>query len=210
MIDSIPSDPNRPQEHRSRAQFWILVGVFFAPLLIAFLLYYGLDGWRPVGSTNHGDLVQPPTPLPHTALTMPNGGSLDPASLRGKWTVVYIGSGECDARCREALTLIRQTRLALNDDLTRVQRLFLATEPCCDETYLREQHEGLLIARLDDASGAQFKAAFQGATQVDVERAGRIYVVDPLGNLMMSYAPDAEPKGLLIDLKKLLKLSHIG
>ena len=52
---------------RSRTQFWILVAVFFAPLLLAFILYYGVEGWRPAGSTNHGDLIDPPRPLPARA-----------------------------------------------------------------------------------------------------------------------------------------------
>jgi cytochrome oxidase Cu insertion factor (SCO1/SenC/PrrC family) len=210
MTSSTGSTQDAPQERRARSQVWILLGVFFAPLVIAFLLYYGLEGWRPGGSTNHGELVQPPTPLPELSLATPDGNSLAPTALRGKWTLVYIGGGECDSRCREALTLMRQTRLALNEDLTRVQRVFLATERCCAEPYLSEQHAGLLIARLDAGNGAQMKAAFQRATATPVEQAGRIYIVDPLGNLMMSYAPNAEPKGLLIDLKKLLKLSHIG
>jgi len=34
--------------------------------------------------------------------------------------------------------------------------------------------------------------------------------VDPLGNLMMRFDARQEPKGLLSDLQKLLKLSHIG
>ena len=37
-----------------------------------------------------------------------------------------------------------------------------------------------------------------------------LYVVDPLGNLMMRFDTRGDPKGLLEDLKKLLKLSHIG
>jgi hypothetical protein len=35
-------------------------------------------------------------------------------------------------------------------------------------------------------------------------------VVDPLGNLMMSYDARNDPHGLLEDLRKLLRLSHIG
>jgi len=42
------------------------------------------------------------------------------------------------------------------------------------------------------------------------DAAGRSYLVDPLGNLMMSYPADAAPKGMLKDLKRLLRLSHIG
>lgn len=202
-----PANPAGPV--RSRTQIWILIGVFFAPLLVSFVLYYGLDGWRPSGNTNNGELVQPPKPVPEVALTTREGAQHAADLLRGKWTLVYVGSGDCDARCREALTLMRQTRLALNDDMTRVQRLFLVTKECCDDAYLGAEHAGLLIALLDD-DAKSVESVFADATPEPLAEAGRIYIVDPLGNLMMSYPRDAEPKGLLKDLKKLLKFSHIG
>lgn len=201
--------PNPTTPPRSRTQVWILIAVFFAPLAIAFVLYYGLDGWRPAGSTNHGELIQPPEQVPEVALSTPEGTSLPADVFRGKWTLVYVGPGGCDARCREALTLMRQTRLALNDDMTRVQRLFLVTEACCDHDYLAAEHAGLLVANLDERA-TEVERVFSAATPEPLEEAGRIYIVDPLGNLMMSYSRGAEPKGLLTDLKKLLKLSHIG
>ena len=207
------AEQTTPPAPRSRAQAWILVAVFFAPLLLAFLFYYGL-GFRPAGSTNHGDLISPPVPLPEVALpTVAEQGAAEetnlPANiLREKWTMVFVGDGACDARCREALTLMRQTRLALNDDLTRVQRLFLISGNCCDRTYLNTEHAGLLLGRIDNPSGKTLLETFPEG--LDVVQRGRIYLVDPLGNLMMSYSPDAPPKGLLEDLKKLLKLSHIG
>jgi hypothetical protein len=43
-----------------------------------------------------------------------------------------------------------------------------------------------------------------------MEAAGRVYFIDPLGNLMMYYRPDADPGGMLKDLRKLLKYSKIG
>jgi cytochrome oxidase Cu insertion factor (SCO1/SenC/PrrC family) len=195
--------PTETSARKSRAQIWLLVAVFFAPLLIAFLLYYGFEGWRPAGRTNHGDLIDPPRSLPPVQLTSANGAPLDPELMRGKWSLVYIGAGSCAARCKEALTQIRQTRLALNDDLPRVQRVFLATGPCCDRSYLDAEHAGLIVA----AAGAAGHTLIE---QFPDPASGRIYIVDPLGNLMMSYAADAPPRGLLEDLKKLLKLSHIG
>ncbi len=201
--------PEQTAARRSRRQAWILVTAFFAPLALAFLLYYGgsyfgAGAWRPAGSTNRGDLVHPARPLPQFELTTTRGTKLDTQGLHGKWNVVFIGDGQCDARCREALVLMRQTRLALNDDMTRVQRVFLATGDCCDQTYLAAEHDGLIVAAADGAGAQPVLATFPDAAQ------GRIYIVDPLGNLMMSYAPDAPQKGLLEDLKKLLKLSHIG
>jgi hypothetical protein len=103
---------------------------------------------------------------------------------------------------------MRQTRLALNDDLTRVQRLFLITGNCCDIDYLTTEHAGLLLARLDNPPGKTLLETFPDTHAA--AQPGRLYLVDPLGNLMMSYSPEAPPKALLEDLKKLLKLSHIG
>lgn len=202
------TDQAAPVARRSRAQIWILCGVFFAPLLFAFLLYYGTGGWRPAGSTHHGTLVHPARPLPHVALDTPAGAQLPGSLWEGKWTLLYVGDGRCDSRCREALTLMRQTRLALNQDLGRIQRLFLAAEPCCDEQYLATEHAGLVVAKLGAPQAEPLRAALIQTVQGDP--AGRIYLIDPLGNLVLHYGPGAPPKGLLEDLKKLLKLSHIG
>jgi cytochrome oxidase Cu insertion factor (SCO1/SenC/PrrC family) len=205
---NIPSSSPESTPRRSRTQAWILTGVFFAPLLLAFALYYGGNGWRPPGSTNQGELIDPARPLPAVALHDPSGAPLGSDLWRQKWTLVYIGDGSCDTRCREALTLMRQTRLALNDDLTRVQRLFIVTGDCCDQSYLQAEHAGLILANGADAAAQQVLPVFPAVD--GASGTGRIYIVDPLGNLMMSYAPDAPQKALLEDLKKLLKLSHIG
>ena len=76
---------------------------------------------------------------------------------------VYVGDGRCDERCRAALTLMRQTRLALNADMTRVQRIFLATGNCCDRAYLDAEHPGLVVALADNDAGATLLAAFPDA-----------------------------------------------
>lgn len=193
----------------NRRQIWLLVGMFFAPLAVAFVLYYGVEGWRPHGSTNNGDLIEP-RPLPTVALPTAQGSTANADFLRGKWTLVYVGDGGCDARCRAALVLMRQTRLSLNDDMSRVQRVFLATANCCDLEYLDREHNGVITVRTDGQEAAALLKEFPQYGDTAVAQAGRIYIVDPLGNLMMSYSAQARPKGLLEDLKKLLRLSHIG
>jgi hypothetical protein len=100
---------------------------------------------------------------------------------------------------------MRQTRLALNNDMTRVARVFLVTGACCDRPFLGSEHAGLLVL---DAGGA---AAQPLLAQFPTEnREHTLFIVDPLGNLMESYDARANPRGLLEDLKKLLALSHIG
>jgi len=204
------TSPAHATTRPSRKPLYILAALFFLPLILSFALYYGLRGWRPSGSTHHGDLIDPARPLPATELLTPQDQTLDEDFLRGKWTLVYVGDGACDVHCRDALTLTRQTRLALNDDMQRVQRVFFVTGNCCDMVYLDAQHPGLVTARLDEAADRAILELFPRYGGIPVEQAQRIYIIDPLGNLMMSYAPDAPRKGLLEDLEHLLKLSHIG
>jgi hypothetical protein len=178
-----------------------LAAVFFLPLLVSFWMYYG-GGWRPVGQSNHGELVTPARPL--EPVTLPGVQGSSPVALPLKtWTLVYIGGGACDAACRNALYLMRQTRLALNQEMTRVERVWLVTRDCCDRAYLEQEQAGLIAldASAADALVAQFPSG---------EREHSIFIVDPLGNLMMRHDARGDPKGLLADLKKLLKLSHIG
>jgi cytochrome oxidase Cu insertion factor (SCO1/SenC/PrrC family) len=194
----------------SRRQLWLVVALFFVPLGIAFLMYYGNVGWRPVGSTNKGELIDPARPLPEVALATPSGTATGTDFLRGKWSIVFVGAGACDEECRKALTDIRQVRLALNQNSSRVQRVFLYSGPCCDEAYFASEQAGLIAASVDGPAGKAVLEVFPVEDGVDTPSAGRLYLVDPLGNLMMSYERGAPVKGLLDDLRKLLNLSHIG
>jgi len=199
------------QQRRGRRQLLLLAALFFVPLAIAFWLYYGGSGWRPVGGTNKGDLVDPAVPLPEVALVRPEGGTTATGFLRGKWTVAYLGDGACDERCRKALYLSRQTRIALNKDMDRVQRVFLATSPDIDARFIATEHPDLQLALVGADEGSQaLLAAFPALDGIAPAAAGRLYLIDPLGNLVLSYAASAPDKALLTDIKKLLKLSHIG
>lgn len=182
-----------PQARHNRRFLYLLIALFFLPVAAAFVMYYG-TGWRPAKQTNHGELYQPPRPLPAAA-----------AALRDKWTLVYVGDGACDADCRTALVFARQTRLSLNQEMTRVNRVLLATANCCDHDYLAGEHAGLEIIDAGDPAWKALLAVFPAA-----DRAQSLFIVDPLGNLVMRYDVHASPQGLLTDLKKLLKLSHIG
>ena len=195
---------------RGRRQLLGLAALFFVPLAIAFWMYYGPAGWRPSGDASKGDLIEPARPLPEIALPTMDGKATTPTVLRGKWTMLYVGDGLCDDRCRKALYLMRQSRIALNKDMDRVQRVFLVTGRCCDRGFLAQEHPDLVVARVDNDAAAALLEPFPTYGGVPLADAGRIFIVDPLGNLLMSYAPTAPDKALLTDMKKLLRLSHIG
>jgi hypothetical protein len=210
----LQSQPDLAARARGRRQLLLIAGLFFVPLAISFAMYYG-NLWRPAESSNHGVLITPAVPLAHAPLASVVAGGAEPAGpeprgaassgdlLRGKWSLVYVGDGACDAACREALVFGRQVRLTLNNEMSRVQRVFLASANCCDNAYFGAEHPGMIVA--DAAASAALLAQFPTA-----ERAESLFIVDPLGNLMMRYDTRASAKGLQSDLKKLLKLSHIG
>jgi hypothetical protein len=170
----------------------LLAVLFLGPLLLATLLYYA-SPWRPVARTNHGVLIEPPRAL------------ADPL-FRGKWSLVYVGSGDCPLECRQALYYMRQTHWGLGPLATRVQRLFLIDRGCCAaRAALEQSYPGLIARDESNAPGIGLLSAFPADA-----REHTVFIVDPRGNLMMRYDLRAPPKGLLEDLKHLLQLSSIG
>jgi len=200
------------RRHRGRRQLLVLAAIFFVPLAVAFWLYYGPGDWRPVGGTNQGDLIDPAIPLPAATLARPDGTRTTSTEiLRGTWTVAYLGPGACDERCRRALYLSRQSRIALNKDMDRVQRVFIATVDCCDQRFLQSEHPDVVVVLAGDDAGSQaLLARFPTLGGPPASEAGRLWVIDPLGNLVLSYSERSPDKALLTDLRKLLRLSHIG
>jgi hypothetical protein len=189
---------------RGRRKFLLIAALFLVPVIVVFGLYYG-GIWRPAGSSAKGELVHPARPLELAGLRHVDGKSAGIEAFQGKWTLIYIGDGACDEACRTALTYGRQTRLAVGKDMDRVQRMFLTTGNCCDQNYLNTEQLGLVTLDVASPEAQALLAQFPG------DRTHTLFIVDPLGNLMMRHdASQVINKDLLSDLKKLLKLSHIG
>lgn len=196
----------RSPPKRRRLVLGLLAVLFLAPVAVAFYLYYG--GWRAAGNVSHGELITPARPLPQLPLAGTDGVQ-STGLFEGKWSLIYAGDGRCAADCRHALYVTRQVRLALNQNMDRVQRVFLFQGECCEEPFFANEHRGLIARDLDSAAGQELRAVLEGTAPAP-GGPSRIWIADPLGNLVMSYPTDADPRGMIADLKKLLKLSHIG
>jgi len=207
-----------PPAAHDRRQRPILIGIaliFFAPLALSFYLYYGRN-WHPGGHVNAGELIDPARPLPSLALPLADAGTAtgtstpgetNPQFLKGKWTFLYIQHGRCDDECRRLLYDTRQVRVALDREMHRVQRVFIGDSDCCDWTELRAVHPDLIAIR---ASAADEPLLALLPVRADAVNSHRTYLIDPLGNAMMFYAPAVKSKGMLEDMKRLLRLSSIG
>ena len=180
----------------SRRPLVLLLLLFALPFTLAALLH--LAGWRPAGSANHGELLQPPQALPAAGLTLADGRPLPTSALAGRWQLVLAGNGPCDADCQASLAALAQVQRLLPKYQARINRLWLAPVTVLESFSVPADAGGLVAASMDGAWAAQLQPPATGY---------RFYLADPKGRLTLRYAPGADPAGLRQDLERLLKYS---
>lgn len=193
-----------PATRRSRMLLLLITACFAVPLVVAAVL---VQFWRPGGGGAHGDLLDTARPVPE--LVLRQAGDPLPARelFERRWTLLYWLPAACDQDCEQSLYYMRQVRLALGKDADRVQTV-LATDDAPAETlsgWLAQEHAAMQLTEADSKLPAFLAESFATGNAE-----GWIYVIDPLGNLLMRYASDSDPGDILDDLKHLLKLSRIG
>jgi len=192
---------------RGQRTLLLVVALLAMPFLVAFALYW--IEWRPAKLANHGQLIEPPQPLPESGLLHADGRPLPTEELRRKWTLIVVNRGECGEACQRDLQQIRQVQVALNKEMMRLRRVLLGDSPSTLRAdtglpTIRAAYPDLLLAAPVEGDGGQpLRALLDG-------QAYRFYVVDPLGNVMLRYPADAEMVGMLKDLERLLKYSWVG
>ena len=195
-----------PPARRGRLMLIGVAALFFLPLAIAWWMFLGVDRVPEDEVVAHGELIRPARPLGDFTLAGVAGHeAVTDESLHGRWTLVYVGAAACDEVCERTLWEARQVHTRLGRDASRVQRLFVlaGADAVDDPAFFAREHADMPLVRAD----RDWLAAFErdgGAVP------GHLYLVDPLGNLMMRYDADAPPEALLDDLKRLLRVSRIG
>ena len=191
MNDSTPA--------KGRLQLVLLALVFFGPLVAAAWMYYAGQFAAPEGRSNHGTLLEP-------IVSLSDAGPGSPLLGRSEagWVLLYANPAECDDACRQALYTTRQARTMLGREMDRVVRVFLHGQSAPDTVFLAAEHEGLIT--LADASLAALLESKRPAQLP----AGGYFLIDPLGNLVMYFEPDINPRDMVDDIKHLLRLSRIG
>lgn len=182
---------------------YALLAVCIAPVIAAYVAYYYVP---PEGRTNYGTLVQPQRPVPRLTLRHLDGSPFDAASLRGQWVMLTVDGGGCGERCEKKLWNMRQVRLTTGKDRDRVARVLLLTDLEPLETRVLREYDGTRFLR---ANADELRAWLPAAEGIESLRA-HIWMVDPLGNLMLRWPQNEDPQGMKRDLSKLLRVSRIG
>ncbi|MDH4110419.1 MAG: hypothetical protein OEW35_19220 [Gammaproteobacteria bacterium] len=181
----------------------LIVLLFVGPLIAAAWLYYAGQAWQPTGRSNHGLLLQPVVALnEHPGIAPLN--SLTGNASDGHWVLIYANRNSCGPDCEAALYRLRQARLMLGNDMNRVIRVFLHGAAAPDRVLLEESHPGLIT--INDAGLGELLDDRRPAGAA----AGGLYLVDPLGNLVMYFPAELDPRQMVDDIEHLLELSRIG
>lgn len=229
MVDEGPRAPApasagadaRRRVSAGRRKMLAILLVCAAPVIASYYTYYVV---RPEGRTNYGTLITPlrdvgmlgtlVAPAAEATGSAATAAVAQPpaparsgglASLHGRWVMLVVAPGACDAGCRQRLYEIRQVRLTTGKDRDRVERAWIVSDDAAPDPALLAQHEGLVLMRSDAATLARLLPTDPGTAVTD-----HIYIVDPLGNLMMRFPKDADPNRMKKDLAKLLRASRVG
>jgi hypothetical protein len=195
------------QSNKARASGrWKLFAVILicaAPLIASYLSYYVI---KPQGRTNYGDLIDPRRyPMPQLGAASLDGKPASLEDYKGKWILMQVGGAQCAQPCQARLYQMRQLRLAQGKEMDRVERVWLITDDKPVDTMLLRLYDGTRMLRVDPARVQAWLPADAGGTPAD-----HMYMIDPLGNLMMRFPRDADPNKVKKDIAKLLRASSIG
>ena len=170
----------------------VLAGLFIVPLALALLMYSGVIDYLPKASTNRGTLIQPPVKA-----DLP--GEFDRLELIEHWMLVYPLPLVCGDRCYEDLIGLHQVQRALGRDANRL-RTVLLTEKAPGDKFVTEVEaiDATLVVITDETGklARQFEklAGWRG-----------VYMIDPLGHIMMHYTPGSDPNDIRLDVERLLR-----
>lgn len=183
---------------RSNRTLWLVLAACLLPFVAATALYV----FAPPGDRmNYGELIEPRL-VPDVTLARLDGKLLQLADLRGKWLMLQVDEARCERVCREKLYNMRQVRLTQGKNMDRVLRVWVVSDAGPIDPALLREYEGTLVLRAGDAQWLQQLPA-SGSVR------DPIWLVDPLGNIMLRYPLHADPSGMKNDLARLLKISRI-
>jgi hypothetical protein len=191
------------QQTKGRWKLFLVIMICASPLIASYLTYYVI---KPEGRTNYGALIDPRAyPIPLLGATTLDGKPAGLDTLKGKWIMLQVSDAECAAPCQKQLHDMRQLRLAQGKEMDRIERVWLITDDKPLETVLIREYDGTNMFRVKPEVLKAWLPVEQGTNAAD-----HIYVIDPLGNLMMRFPKEADPNKVKKDLSKLLKASRIG
>jgi hypothetical protein len=199
-----------PARARSIRPLIAVLLVSLAPVVFALLAYYVPSlGLRPGTRTHYGLLIEPQRPIPgDLALRDAQGRPYDLNQLKGQWLLISAGPGACPESCVRGLFVLRNSHASQGKAVDRLERVWFITDDAPAAPVVEEAYAGTHVLRADPARLADWLAP--GAANPAAELARGLWIVDPLGHLMMRFPDAQQPEAVRDDIRALLKNSRIG
>lgn len=188
----------------TRAGRWKMLAVLLicaSPVAASYFAYYVI---RPEGRRNFGELIEPQRPLPALATRTLEGQPGQLTALKDQWLLLSVAGGACEAGCEQNLYFQRQLRESLGKEKGRLDRVWLVSDEAPVPEALRPALESSTVLRVAPAELAQWLAPAGQRLQ------DHLYLVDPLGNLMMRFPANMDRAAAAKarrDLERLLRAS---
>ena len=199
-----------PARARSIRPLIAVLLVSLAPVVFALLAYYVPSlGLRPGTRTHYDQLIEPQRPIPgDLALRDAQGRPYDLNQLKGQWLLISAGPGACPESCVRGLFVLRNSHASQGKAVDRLERVWFITDDAPAAPVVEEAYAGTHVLRADPARLADWLAP--GAADPAAELARGLWIVDPLGHLMMRFPDAQQPEAVRDDIRALLKNSRIG
>ena len=198
---------------RSKTPLVLIFLLSLAPVLAAVLVYFNPQ-WRPEGSVNYGQLVEPQRPMPVAAdlqLTTLDGKPFDLNSLKGKWLLVAADGAACPDSCARKLFILRNSHASQGKNVERLARVWFITDDAPVPEKVLEAYKGTTMVRVKPEQLQKFLTTMGvKASTASEALAEPMWIIDPNGNLILQYPTDAEPEKVRKDISKLVYNSRIG
>ena len=183
----------------------IIFGTPFLVISLSTFWYYA--GLGPKATVNYGTMIDPPVDLGSLELEL-NYQPLNIDSMERKWMIIHFLDNQCNEDCLEAFYFSRQINTAIGREKDRVKRFYVASSKTQEKVKKLFQSEKNLTA----ISAKNLNLLRQKMTEAGINpfiQPGFL-LADPLGNIILSYQGNIDPKKILSDIKKLLRASKIG
>lgn len=191
---------NEELKKSNRRKLLLLLALMCAPVIVSYALYF--MEYRPE-SKNYGDLIIPVVKMTGKGTNQIDNTILRMRDLHGKWVLVTIDSAErCDEACKKKLYLMRQVRLVQGKEKHRIERLWLINDDTKPSDELLKEHEGTFFVNAKESEILDLIETKETQTK-------HIYLIDPIGNLMMRFPENVDGTKMGHDLKRLLHVSQI-
>jgi hypothetical protein len=191
------------QQKDGRWKLFLVIAICAAPVIASYFTYYVI---KPTTRTNYGTLLDPRNyPMPQLAASTLDGKPIALDAYKGKWIMLQVDSANCPESCKTKLLDMRQLRLMQGKEMDRIERVWLVTGDQPLDTVLMREYDGTRMLRVKPEVLAPWLPVDAGGTVTDY-----IYIVDPLGNLMLRFPKNPDPAKIKKDIYKLLTASSIG